>query len=535
MSALRAGRVVLDGDGADLRALDAGGVVLVQRVYPGFRDVDWKTARPRVRRHELRQGARSFRLDVEGVARSGALDVAWRVLAAGTAAGELRYALELEARRAFAYRRIGVCVHLDAAAAVGARVTAGDARAELSEAIMPQRLRGGAPVSLVPAFTTLRVAHRDGSVTTLATGTTPFELEDQRNWADASFKAYSVTPAPLLRLERGELLRQEVRLWLEAPARRRRARAAARVRVGEALGRPVPPVGTVAASALAPAHVRVDVELGGSEPELPADVPIELAVHGGAGDPPVLPRACLQAPLARVLALERSEESTGPELLALVRAAVGASDGVPVAVGTSAHFSEVCRAPPATAGAQLLAWSACPQVHAGDDRSVMENLPALAAQVRTARTLTPGLRPLVSTLRLAPPGAAEARERSRFGAAWAVGALATLAPEDVEALTFSAAPAFAGPLAAAIAARGEPLLELERPADVAAVAWGDARQLTVLLANLTPRRRAVELALPGALRASVTALWPAGRRARALGRGELELAPYAALRIDARR
>jgi hypothetical protein len=217
-----------------------------------------------------------------------------------------------------------------------------------------------------------------------------------------------------------------------------------------------------------------------------------------------------------------------------VRAAVG--EAAPLAVGTSAHFSEICRASPAAAGVQLLAWSACPQVHASDDRSVMENLPALSAQVRSARTLAPGLRPMVSPLRLSPPGADDARGRSRFGAAWAVGALAELVPEEVAALTFAATPALQGPLAAVIAARGAPLRGVWCPEGMAALAWGD----TVLLANLGARRRSAKLALPGAAGATVAALWPAGSRGRsvALGRGgqtELALAPYAALRIDARR
>ena len=86
------------------------------------------------------------------------------------------------------------------------------------------------------------------------------------------------------------------------------------------------------------------------------EIPVELAVHGAEGDPPTLPAICAELPLARVLALDRSERSTSPQLLQLVAAAVGRD--APLAVGTSAHFSEVCRRPPEAADAEFLNWSA---------------------------------------------------------------------------------------------------------------------------------------------------------------------------------
>ena len=117
----------------------------------------------------------------------------------------------------------------------------------------------------------------------------------------------------------------------------------------------------------------------------------------------------------------------------LIADAVGRD--APLAVGTPAHFSEVCRRPPEAAGAELLTWSAHPQAHASDDRSVIENLPGLGAQVCTARSLLPDLRPVVSQLRLAPAGVPDPRGSTSFGGAWAVGAFAQLLDAGIGAVT----------------------------------------------------------------------------------------------------
>ncbi len=104
----------------------------------------------------------------------------------------------------------------------------------------------------------------------------------------------------------------------------------------------------------------------------------------------------------------------------------------------------------------------CPIVHAADDRSVMETLEALPYQVTTARSFigkTPyRVGPSGIGCRDNPHGATwtpnpqnlrvcltklEPRQRGLFGAAWALGYIATLARNGVEALSMGAS---TGPL-----------------------------------------------------------------------------------------
>lgn len=560
---LRAGPVRLQLVGADLRGVGPDGREVVQRVYPAFRDREWGTAPVVVWRRRLDRDRRSFRAVLQGTARLGELDLGWTARASGGEDGTVAYELEVEARAEFASRRLGLCVNLDAAACVGARVLAGGAGEEiertLGDLISPQPLDGEAYTPMLGPFTRLDLSLADGSTVALATGETPFELEDQRNWADGSLKAYSSGPPQALRRGRGDRLQQRLRLAFglpsggERPRRRRQT-----VRVGPPGSRAVPPVGLSfgdgfsAPPGIRPAHIRVDAELTDSTlacrsrlEELVAETgaPLELAVHGSAGDSPALGAALGGLPITRVLALERSERSTGAELLRLVRRAVGRS--CPIAVGTSAHFSEICRRPPPAAEAELLCWSAHPQVHAGDDRTVIENLPGLGAQVRTARALLPGLRPLVSVLRLAPPERADPRGRSEFGAAWAVGAFSQLLEAGVEGVTVGAElgqEATTAVAAALMAVRYAPLRPLDGVQDgIAALAWGE-QEVGMLLANLRPAAGSVRLALPGSGGTLTAApLVPNPRRGRAWrevptedGATELYLAPYESLRLTVR-
>jgi hypothetical protein len=174
---------------------------------------------------------------------------------------------------------------------------------------------------------------------------------------------------------------------------------------------------------------------------------------------------------ARVVALPRgylaSHQPEGPwpdgptpmDLIAPVRAAFPEAE---IGGGMLTNFTEFNRHPPDPARIDFATFGSTAIVHAGDDRSVVETLEALADVFASARALAPN-RPLRLGLlsigmRSNPYGAAVApnpegrriamamddpRQRERFAAAWAVGAAAAAARGGVA----SFAPAMAaGPL-----------------------------------------------------------------------------------------
>jgi hypothetical protein len=324
-----------------------------------------------------------------------------------------------------------------------------------------------------------------------------FEMEDQRNWTDASFKTYGTPlaqPFPV-EISAGTLIHQSVTLRLKGWEATRSSRVitpgaatAAPIRVTpfNTTAGPMPRLGLGLAShglpltkpqirrlkALRLSHLRVDLHLASTDwlalwqhatrqadqlnvdlelaLHLPRDpVHLESAVHHALAPPPVR--------VARVLALREGEPATTPATLAAVRRWV-VGWAVPVGAGSDANFCELNREQAlgrcVPAEADFVFWSVNPQVHAFDDTSVMETLEAYPATVESARAFAQG-QPLVVTpitlrQRFNPvatgpdtpplpgelPPQVDPRQAGLLGAAWTFGCLARLAQARVQAITF---------------------------------------------------------------------------------------------------
>jgi D-apionolactonase len=92
----------------------------------------------------------------------------------------------------------------------------------------------------------------------------------------------------------------------------------------------------------------------------------------------------LRVPLRRVLAFSEHETVTSEAVVAFVRQAVGGA--APVFGGTNLYFAEINRDRPDPGAADGFSFSANPQVHASDDRSLTETPGSFADMLRTARS-----------------------------------------------------------------------------------------------------------------------------------------------------
>jgi hypothetical protein len=227
---------------------------------------------------------------------------------------------------------------------------------------------------------------------------------------------------------------------------------------------------------------------------------------------------------------------TEPATLARARAALGpAVAEAPFAGGSDQFFSDVNRRPPASEGLDAVCFGLCPQVHAADDASLMENLPSLADAIATTRLICPGAGVAVSPVTLAsrlgpypagepgpgePPADVDLRGHALFGASWTLGAVRWLAAEHPDCVTFyetsgphgiverTSGPSPAGVPASTGSAypvlhvladiaerRDDALVEIESsdPLAVSALALSGDRGLRVLVANHGSLPRAVRL------------------------------------------
>jgi hypothetical protein len=299
-----------------------------------------------------------------------------------------------------------------------------------------------------------------------------------------------------------------------------------------------------------------------------------------------------------VLVLERQDAFTPaapvtePESLARARAALAPVVGdAPFAGGSDQFFSDVNRKPPATDGLDAVCFGLCPQVHAADDTSLMENLPSLADAIATTRLICPGAGVVVSPVTLAsrlgpypggepgpgdPPADIDLRGHALFGASWTLGALAWLAREHPDSVTLyetsgprgivertagsqiagvPSTPGAAFPVLHVLAdlagRRDDELVDVESsdPLAVGALGLLGAGGPRVLVANHTPSRQAVRVhGLPaGRVRCRTLDERSADRamddpiayvaeddvrEATDDGTLDLELLPYAIVRID---
>jgi D-apionolactonase len=476
-TSLRAGALSARLMGAALRHVRLGGVEVVREIAVAVRDPEWGTVPAELSGVVLHADpdGRRFTVTFDARHRDGDIDFSWRGEIAGDAE-RLRFTMDGAATAAFAYRRIGICVLHPSRTSCGrmlaARGPGGPHAQRLPTAVAPQDEIDGINPPLFPAFEWLSIAFGDGLDVEFAFDGDLFEMEDQRNWTDASLKSYSQRPLSAPEptpAGAGERFRQAVTLsWRGAVDDPAPATDTVTLTLGPPLGRRPPRLGTARTVGRPPlrashpladahlAHLRVDVwpDRSNAADELDAGLAdarasgmrLELALHlaepeGHRDALRALAAAVSEADLARVLVYVDGCDVTPAAAMRHVRDALGAVAGAtPTGGGAELNFAELNRVRPAPAPFDVLCFALSPTVHADDDEAIMSTLEAQRAVMATA-ALFDGGRPVVVspiTLReheragLRPP---DPRQGSVFAAAWAVGSVKALGEAGATALT----------------------------------------------------------------------------------------------------
>ena len=468
---LTAGPLTCDYVNGDLRNIRLGDREIVRRIYVAVRDRYWNTIPATLEDVRITSGASAFTIRYRATHRAAEICFRWHAMITGDASGEIVFAMDGEACSTFLRNRIGICVlHPNTCAGAPCRVTHTDGT--VTTGAFPRDISPHQPYKDV-----CEIAHRFSRNiwARVAFSGEVFEMEDQRNWTDASFKTYSTPlewPAPVL-IEHGTPVRQTVRLNLEGDAPARAVRVAegdVRLTLAAPLCRALPPVGLGADTLKGPlddvsvaalrrlhlSHLRVSAGADGDRPQTFAllareatalDCPLEIALPlASITDAWVAELAqsvtAAGCGIARWLLLcdDLTREEAAQRLARLrPRLEEISPDGL-VGSGTHHYFTEFNRHPPPVQGADFVCYTLNPQVHASDDLSLMETLPIQAETVSNASRIAGGrpvaispitLRPRYN-LHLAAEGTvadlqADARQSALFGAAWTLGSMATLA------------------------------------------------------------------------------------------------------------
>lgn len=494
---LRAGPVEATFDDGALRWVRWNGIEIIRGISFLVRTPGWGTPSPAITNLQLEEQSAGFHIQYDAYFGEPGSGVLARIRFKARADGHVEASAGISAGAPFSTNRTGFVVLYPLLGFAGTEIEVEHASAVARKLVIPLEISPGQPVMDIRAIT--HHPHAGLSVSTRFEGDI-FEMEDHRNWSDASFKTYSRPiglPHPYL-LDPGVPVNQSISVTI--------ADGGLEGSVADPIAVPAPDGQTLpdyalplerlqdareallfadALAGLQPARILLRYDAArGDTTEAAADL-AELLRRTGAslevqailgGDDAAKAQSELTQ-LAQDLedvgvvashatAFAKIDEQSfqpgearpphlGEDQLAAILAATFPQSRH--GGGTPAFFTEFNRKRPSPALAGYLTFATTPVVHAADDASVIETLQSLPHILHSAKTLSGGpplaIGPVGIGARLNPYGPApvdnlpdarvgmaarDPRQRSLFAAAWHVGYLARLAPWNIERFAFAA-------------------------------------------------------------------------------------------------
>ena len=182
---LRAGPLALFFEQGDLRYIKLGDQEILRRIYVAIRDRNWGTILPSFSNIHMDIQPDSFQINYAVKNRRGEIDFAWEGEITGDPLGKIIFSMRGEAYSTFMRNRIGFCVlHPAACAGAAARIEHVDGQTEAGA--FPELICAAQPVTPFAELRSLAHQVAPGLWAELSFSGDIFEMEDQRNWTDAS-------------------------------------------------------------------------------------------------------------------------------------------------------------------------------------------------------------------------------------------------------------------------------------------------------------------------------------------------------------
>jgi hypothetical protein len=176
---------------------------------------------------QVDSGEDRFLIQFESFHQNAALQFRWQATIEGRPDGSVIYRMDGLAERLFRYCRIGFCVLHPIQGIAGSPyqvvTPTGVVSGKLPQWIEPQRIENGYEIPITPSCSSLAVDMPDGIRITTDFEGDLFEMEDQRNWTDGSYKTYC-TPLSLgypHQAKAGQVFRQAVTVRSASQSRSR--------------------------------------------------------------------------------------------------------------------------------------------------------------------------------------------------------------------------------------------------------------------------------------------------------------------------
>ncbi len=482
-------RMFFDPQSAFLRYVRCDDTEVVRGIYVAVRDKAWNTIDCTV--SDLQVDSKDDRFSLTWKARCESEEIAfeWHGAVTGSTQGTITYHFDGEALKGFLKNRIGICLLHPIQECAGQPCQVEHSDGTTTNGRFPDWISPHQPFKNIRAIRHALYAGVDAQITFEGDF---FEMEDQRNWTDASFKTYSTPlerPYPQ-RLELGQRIKQSAKIELQFTEqtiakkasrighrsdRRDTADAPVRIHVDWNASRKLPAVGLSIAHSLSSKpsdsvvarlreiglkHLRVDLRLATEawkchwENALwlanAISVPLEVAIFCDSTQSAAW-RPCLEQfveqrdRIARWLVLPVNAKSTSTELVSTAFRELQAVDAtVPIAFGADGNFADLNRNRPLIPDEALVCYSIHPQMHAFDKLSLCETLEGQAETVSSAyeffqREVVISPITLKSRYKFASmlskdrgqynEPPTDERQSTGFAAAWTTGSLSQLAAE----------------------------------------------------------------------------------------------------------
>lgn len=483
---LCAGPLRMRFENGDLRYIKWGEHEILRRIYAAVRDRNWDTIPAQICNLECSIQEDSFQISYEATHREREIDFVWRGEITGDAAGTIRFTFDGEARSTFLRNRIGFCV-LHSAELAGQSCRARYANGSEYTTAFPELVAAEQPVEALHDLSAITHEIAPGVWAEVSFSGDLFEMEDQRNWIDASYKTFC-TPLRLpfpLEIAAGTRIRQTVELRLLGDATTLRAESAQVTQPEPSilLSRTeqrftLPPLGLGLGphllsareieqlAKLKPAHLRVDLKLAeasafellaranltAQQLSAPLEIALFLSQNAEAELQTFVQWLRQQQPrVARWLIFDTGAKASSARSLQLARECLQ-EFGAPLGGGTNADFYQLNQFRPPADLMDFVAFSMNPQTHAFDDTSLVETLTVIPEPVRSARHYFNHLPVVISPVTFKPrfnavatgaiaeaadklPANVDVRQLSLFGAAWTLGAIKRLAESEAASVT----------------------------------------------------------------------------------------------------
>jgi D-apionolactonase len=482
---LRAGLLRMVYEAGELRYIRMGDREIVRRIYVTLRDENWATLIPRIENVLCKSVSNSFELSFDAEYHQGNVDFGWRGRIDGDANGTVTFRMEGKARSRFLTNRLGLCVLHPIRELAGTHCTVAHPNGTTGEHEFPFYVSPHQPFTDIQAIRSQVGSEVWANLDFMGE---VFEIEDQRNWTDGSYKTYCpplVVPYPR-EIMPDVQVDQTVRLSLDGYVGPYVVQSTAEVSLtlSHETEAELPNIGLGYAAEYGPlsakqvahlkelnlSHLRVDLKL--SQPDyrvhlknawsdaeaLGAGLEVALVLSGNPEKEIEDLLDALRAvtpKVSRWLIFDSATHCSSADSLAIARKLLRRHDkNALIGGGTNANFAEVNRSRPRPQDLDLLCYSVNPQVHGCDNSNLVEALEAQASTVISTKQWAEGLPISVTPVTLkarfnpyrqdtesstnhdvVPPNVDE-RQASLFAACWTLGSLKYLAESGASSVTY---------------------------------------------------------------------------------------------------